>query len=154
MTNLSIMLLISHRANLNGRNPKTENSPDAIDAAISLRYDVEVDVWYDNGKWFLGHDKPTYAIGFDWLAMRDKRLWVHCKNIDAMTQLHGLPIHHFWHENDTLTLTSRGIIWAYPGKQPIKRSIAVLPEIHNDSVDGCIGICSDVIHSYGRYSNK
>ena len=75
MTNLSIMILISHRANLDGKNPKTENSPDAIDAAISLRYDVEVDVWYDNGKWFLGHDKPTYAIGFDWLAMRDKRLW-------------------------------------------------------------------------------
>ena len=57
-------------------------------------------------------------------------------------------IHYFWHQNDDITLTSKGYIWAYPGKQPIKNSIAVLPEIHNDDISNCIGICSDIIEAY------
>ena len=56
--------------------------------------------------------------------------------------------HYFWHEEDTLTLTSRGVVWAYPGKQPIKGSIAVMPERSNDDVSICIGICSDYIKRY------
>ena len=58
------------------------------------------------------------------------------------------PIHYFWHQEDDITLTSQGYIWAYPGKQPIKNSIAVLPEIYKDKVDVCKGICSDKIELY------
>jgi len=54
----------------------------------------------------------------------------------------------FWHENDTLTFTSKGFIWVYPGKQPVYNSIAVLPEIWNDEISECIGICSDWISKY------
>jgi hypothetical protein len=57
-------------------------------------------------------------------------------------------LHYFWHEEDTLTLTSENYIWAYPGKQPIKGSIAVMPERGNDDLSKCIGICSDVIKKY------
>ena len=60
----------------------------------------------------------------------------------------GHDINFFWHENDTITLTSKKNIWAFPGKQPIQRSIAVLPEIHNDDVSNCIGVCSDYIINY------
>ena len=59
-------------------------------------------------------------------------------------------INWFWHEQDTLTLTSYGYVWAYPGKQPIKSSIAVMPEINNDNISYCIGICSDVIENYKK----
>jgi hypothetical protein len=55
---------------------------------------------------------------------------------------------YFWHQEDTLTLTSMNVIWAYPGKQPIKGSVAVMPEIYNDNLDNCIGICSDYINDY------
>jgi hypothetical protein len=55
---------------------------------------------------------------------------------------------YFWHEEDTVTLTSRGAIWAYPGKQPIKGSIAVMPEIYDDNLNDCIGICSDNVKKY------
>jgi phosphoglycolate phosphatase-like HAD superfamily hydrolase len=54
----------------------------------------------------------------------------------------------FWHEEDTLTLTSHNHLWVYPGKQPIRNSIAVMPEIHNDDVFQCLGICSDYIKNY------
>jgi hypothetical protein len=76
-------------------------------------------------------------------------LWIHCKNIEAVEWFNMLnSYHYFWHEEDTLTLTSMNVIWAYPGKQPIKGSIAVMPEIHNDNLDECIGICSDYINDY------
>jgi hypothetical protein len=55
---------------------------------------------------------------------------------------------YFWHEEDTMTLTSHGYMWVYPGKQPIVGSIAVLPEIYNDDLHDCIGICSDYIKNY------
>jgi hypothetical protein len=54
----------------------------------------------------------------------------------------------FWHQQDKVTLTSKQYIWAYPGQQPIAQSIAVLPELFNDNISECIGVCSDIIGSY------
>jgi hypothetical protein len=75
---------------------------------------------------------------------------IHCKNIDSLLflKLQNNSFNFFWHENDTISLTSIGYIWAYPGKQPIPNSIAVLPELHNDKIKECIGICSDEISKY------
>jgi hypothetical protein len=39
-------------------------------------------------------------------------------------------------------------MWVYPGKQPITGSIAVMPEIHNDDISKCLGVCSDFIKRY------
>jgi hypothetical protein len=55
---------------------------------------------------------------------------------------------YFWHQEDTLTLTSKCHIWVYPGKQPVKGSIAVMPEIFNDKISQCFGVCSDYIENY------
>ena len=38
------MHLISHRGNINGREPDKENSPQYIQKAIALELEVEVDV--------------------------------------------------------------------------------------------------------------
>jgi hypothetical protein len=59
-------------------------------------------------------------------------------------------LNYFWHEEDTVTLTSFNWIWAYPGKQPIKGSIAVMPEINNDDISEAGGICSDFIKNYKK----
>lgn len=144
------MILISHRGNVNGKHGSYENAPNYIDKAISQGYDVEVDVWMVDGVLFLGHDKPQYGITQYWLNERYEQLWIHCKNIEAIEWFNmiGGEFNYFWHQEDTITLTSNGTIWAYPGKQPIKNSIAVLPEIHNDYVSSCIGICSDNICDY------
>jgi len=140
------MILISHRGNINGKIPLRENEPSYIRYAMHLGYNVEVDVWYNNGFW-LGHDEPTYPIGISFL--KNKRLWCHVKNVEALSVIKiEKDIHYFWHETDTVTLTSQGYIWAYPGKQPIEDSIAVMPEIYNDNLDKCIGICSDYIKRY------
>ena len=80
---------------------------------------------------------------------RIKNIWIHCKNIDCLLYLKSQDnFNFFWHENDTVCLTSLGYVWAYPGKQPILQSIAVLPELHNDILNSCLGICSDIISKY------
>jgi len=147
------MIYISHRGNINGRIEDVENKPEYINDTILLGYDVEVDVWFVDGEWWLGHDKPQYKISVEWLEERQDKLWIHCKNVDAMVELESGNKHYdgfnfFWHETDTLTLTSLSFIWVYPGKQPIKGSIAVMPEIHNEDVSQCYGICSDYIEKY------
>jgi hypothetical protein len=144
------MILISHRGNINGRIIEAENRPEYIDDTIRLGYDVEIDLWMIHGKFLLGHDEPQYEIDISWIDDRAYKLWVHCKNIDAIEFLNKFDydINYFWHQEDTVTLTSKNYIWAYPGKQPIIGSIAVMPELYNDDVSKCIGICSDYIQNY------
>ncbi len=144
------MRLISHRGNTNGKFENWENEPTYIDMAINKGYDVEIDVWYIDGHLYLGHDKPQYGVTIRFFVKRIDRLWVHCKNLDAVEYFSELehPIHYFWHQEDDITLTSSSYIWAYPGKQPIKGSIAVMPELNDDDITQCLGICSDFISNY------
>jgi hypothetical protein len=148
------MILIAHRGNIEGSNPERENDPEYIDEAIKLGYDVEIDLWSIEGVLLLGHDKPQYGTSQHWLNQRCNRLWVHCKNIEAIEWMNAVgSFTYFWHQEDTLTLTSHNHIWAYPGKQPIKGSIAVMPEIHNDNLSECIGVCSDYIEKFNNENN-
>lgn len=145
------MIYISHRGNLNGKFPSYENEPMYIDKALKFGYDVEVDVWMIDGILFLGHDTPQYGVTQQWFNERSKNLWIHCKNVEVMEWFSLIGgFNYFWHEEDIMTLTSMGKMWVYPGKQPIKGSIAVMPEIHNDDISNCIGICSDFIQNYKK----
>lgn len=148
------MKLISHRGNINGRVEDRENHPAYIDEAIELGYDVEVDIWYHQHTFWLGHDEPTYKIDFNWLTDRCLNLWVHCKDLATISiikdsQSDLVELNYFYHNVDDCTLTSKNDIWVYPGKQPVQNSIAVLPEIFNDDLSTCTGICSDNIKSHG-----
>ena len=144
-----VKYLISHRGNIDGPKPKLENSIEYIKKAIDLGYDVEIDIWYHNKDLWLGHDEPQYRFSEYSLYQMYEKLWIHCKNIEAMEWFSRKSLlNYFWHQGDTVTLTSKNYIWAHPGKQIIKGSIAVLPEIHNDNISKCIGICSDYIERY------
>tara|TARA_R110000744_G_scaffold329264_1_gene434741 strand:+ start:110 stop:559 length:450 start_codon:yes stop_codon:yes gene_type:complete len=147
------MILISHRGNINGPKPHLENDPRYIFDALSKGYNVEVDIWGVDNDLYFGHDKPQYKVHVPFIS--DDRIWCHCKNIDAMITIKEINrkfgaynIHYFWHQEDDITLTSQGYIWAHPGKQPIKNSIAVLPEIFKDNISQCMGICSNYIEEY------
>jgi len=143
------MILISHRGNIDGKIPELENKPSYIENAIKLGFDVEIDIWMVEGVLLLGHDEPQYGIPQGWLNKRYERLWIHCKNIEAIEWFNMIGgFNYFWHQEDTVALTSMNVIWVYPGKQPIKGSIAVMPEINNDNLDNCIGVCSDYINDY------
>jgi len=141
------MILISHRGNIDGKILEKENHPNYIDATLGFGYDVEVDVWYIDGKIMLGHDNPQYEVNLRWFTDRINKLWVHCKNMESLIYFRdcGYDINYFWHQTDDVIITSKGFLWVHPGKQPIKNSIAVLPELYNDDTKECIGVCSDFI---------
>lgn len=133
--------IISHRGNLNGPNPSRENHPDYIDEAIAAGFDVEVDVWVMNGKLYLGHDYPQYETDMDFFIQRERKLWVHCKNLPALDLMKRL-VHAFWHENDQYTLTSYGIIWTYPKITTNQCCIIVLQDKEPPPKE-CLGFCTD-----------
>lgn len=147
LRDLKTKRLISHRGNIEGPNKKFENSPNYIGEALDRGFDVEIDVWVLDGKYFLGHDNAQYPIFEEFL--QNEKLWCHAKNLQALEQMLLNPkIHCFWHQNDTVTLTSRNVIWSYPGTQAIKGSICVLPNLADPISENCIGVCSDYILAY------
>lgn len=121
------MQIISHRGNLYGPSPTTENTPEAILAAIDQGFKVEVDIWFDkaNKIFLLGHDKPEHNIGssiYDTFTYEQNRkiIW-HAKTVATLARLRPdnmlaffleRDFHVFVHDRDEATITSRGYIWA------------------------------------------
>lgn len=144
------MKLIAHRGNINGPNPERENTVEYIEEAIALGYDVEIDLNFYNGAIYLGHDEPEYEVPFKWLIEFQDYLWCHAKDIPVFRMLLDLGMHTFMHDQDDATLTSKGYIWTYPGKQLVPGAIAVLPEdklLYNMGT-WIGGICSDRVEDY------
>lgn len=143
------MRLIAHRGNLTGPDFENENSPKHIEKALAEGFNVEVDIWYVDGKWFTGHNKARYEVSLEWLS--NKNFWLHCKNVEAFEQMTYISpqLHYFWHNIDCYTLTSAGVPWVYPGKPLFKTAVCVMPEegegIHFVKDLSLYGICSDYI---------
>lgn len=143
------MKIISHRGNLTEKIPKLENHPSYIKYALNSGYDVEIDVRYIDGQYFLGHDHPQYKINYEFLA--NEKFWVHCKDVNTFYKLSDHPlINAFYHNTDDVVLTTRGFFWIYPNiKTPLNnKSIVVLPELIDNwkdwkNIELCYGICTD-----------
>jgi hypothetical protein len=145
------MKIISHRGNLTGPCSDTENHPDQINLCISKGYDVEIDLWFIDGDYFLGHDTPTYKTSFSFLLERKDKLWIHCKNQDAVFALNNTGFNYFWHQEDDITLTSQEFIWAYPDKHAkYFKNLVILDFTKNVNFDfyksrGVYAVCIDYI---------
>jgi len=145
------MKLIAHRGNINGKNPKKENNPDYILDAIQMGYDAEIDVWYINNQFYLGHDEPQYQVTRAFL--KDSRLWCHAKNFEALDEMLRCEIHCFFHQTDDCTLTSQCFIWVFPGKPLMSNAVCVMPEnadYSDQELLKCFAICTDQVADYKR----
>jgi hypothetical protein len=121
--------------------------------ALEKGYDVEVDIWKSNEKMAFGHDAPVCIIkDINEFLPFSKRLWFHCKNTEALEELHKkTDFMYFWHQNDCYTITSNGYFWTFPGMEILKNSIICLPEIGvytKEMLVNCQGICSNYIEKY------
>ena len=146
------MILISHRGNISGRNPERENTVDYISEAIQKGYDVEIDVWFVENKFFLGHDSPEVEIEEEYL--QNKKLWCHAKNLEALEKMsQNKKIHCFWHQEDDFQLTSKNYIWTYPNKPLGRYSVCVLPE-NPRQISGVAGICLDDFSNFKREKDE
>jgi hypothetical protein len=142
------MKFISHRGNIDGPNKDKENHPSYIKNALKIGYEAEIDVWYIDNKWYLGHDEPQHEVKYDFLTLNG--LWIHAKNGDAFFHLlQDLKRNVFWHTNEDWILTSKKYIWTFPNKLLYINSICVLPELgYQGDINKCYGICSDYIEKY------
>jgi len=149
------MKWIAHRGNINGINVERENHPDYIDEAISLGYDVEIDMWWIDGRTYLGHDEPQYEVDDEWLAERLDKLWVHCKNIELLNWIVNTSLNYFWHTIDSYTLISNKMVLVKPGQKLIENSICCMPEMgYIGDITKCYAIMTDNIKEYEVYNSR
>lgn len=144
---MSLYNIIAHRANLDGPSAG-ENSPEQVEKALELGFDVEIDVWCINDYFYLGHDYHQYCVDGNFLLQ--KGLWCHAKNLRALELLLGMGAHCFFHDKDPYTLTSDGYIWVYPGYDiGAAGTVLVMPEWMNTDFTkfsyprDLYGICTD-----------
>jgi glycerophosphoryl diester phosphodiesterase len=145
------MRLISHRGNLlSGQTYPKENTIQAIEEAICLGYDVEIDVWREKDGWFLGHDLPLNRVSLLFLIKRCRRLWFHCKNKAAHDVLKWFG--GFMHEDEPYakvkTLFSE-YKWNHSSNHDFHgNSVCVMPELCNLTTENyreASAVCSDDI---------
>jgi hypothetical protein len=143
------MKLISHRGNIDGLNPDRENSPEYILEALSLGYDVEVDVRENNDELYLGHDYCQYKINIDWIKKYEPNLWIHAKDINSVNLLIGQKLKMFFHEKESHTIIhNTNLIWSHNINEATKNSI--IPLLDLDTLNKfkdlpVYGICSDFV---------
>jgi len=113
---------------------------------------VETDVWYEDGTFCLGHNKPEQEINVDYL--RSAMFWVHAKTLKTLNALLDFQdINCFYLNRDRGGLTSYGYIWTSPYRnlELCDRTIVCLPERLGGglySFSKVAGICSDRIIDY------
>lgn len=133
------MIIIAHRGNLNGPDPATENREETIVSSIANGFECEIDVWKIDGRLWLGHDGPDRETSLSFLERYSSKLWVHCKNLDALIDLKD-KFNCFFHDKDAYTITSKGFIWGNINSPTTEQVICVMP---SGEFGPCLGVCTD-----------
>jgi len=147
------MKYISHRGNYSGSIPERENKPSYIDTALSMGFDVEIDIRYLKGNYYLGHDFPETIVTENWIITRKNNLWIHCKNIEAAVQLSkiGQKINYFCHSSDDFVIISNEYIWVHNLSCELNKK-CIIPLLNEDSIksyrnyDNVYAICTDFLN--------
>jgi hypothetical protein len=149
--NIPLQQFIAHRGNVDGRIAHTENKPETIQELNRKGIACEIDVWYIENKYWLGHDAPETEISFEWLMDYLPLRLIHCKHREALDNLHrlcgklGYDINLFYHTVEDYALTSRGHIIVHPDQSCLPDSIEMMPEMskQRDIKTFSNSVCSD-----------
>lgn len=140
-------LKIAHRALVNGPDKRLENDIATIVHRCSNGLYSEIDIWYVNSKWYIGHDSPEEEIALEYLI--SPYLFIHAKNVDAFHELqiisnsHGLNLRIFYHTEEHYALTTRGETIIYPGLPEKDGWLYMMPERTKLTLQSSGMICSD-----------
>ena len=140
------MKFIAHRGNTVGPQPSFENKIHYIREARDQGYQVEIDLQLVSGVLYLGHDDPQERFPLAWAESDD--FFCHAKTPEAFGALLKLGANTFYHENDPVTLTSRQLIWCFPGVHPVDPhaiwlSLQDIPLPDTALMSNIYGICGD-----------
>lgn len=144
------MRIIAHRGNLYGPDKDKENRIETIQEAIRRGFDVEIDVWYLQDTFYLGHDFPETVVSLEFLQDNADRLWIHCKHLASLIVLKD-TFNCFYHDKDIYTLTSKGYIWGNINSPCHPLAIQVMPEKSGTFSLACYGICTDYPFRYASF---
>ena len=150
------MELISHRGNIDGIIKEKENHPLYIDNAINMGFDVEIDVFYFENNFYLGHDKPDYIIEEKYFHDRSDVLYVHCKNIEAFILCRERGFKCFYHNSEKhVAVCNTNLIWTHDIIETTNQSIIpmlakddinfIINHIPKSKIEKAYGICTDEI---------
>jgi hypothetical protein len=149
------MLLIAHRALLNGKRDG-ENHPEQIKYCLEHGLDVEIDIWYNDDSFWLGHDGPQHRVDIEFI--QQPGLWLHCKDIYSARLLRYYPwLNSFVIDKDDFTFTTKNWLWVSPTHgYSVKGAICVMPEdprwkFSTERLLDFAGICSDNVYYYKDY---
>jgi hypothetical protein len=73
-------------------------------------------------------------------------VWNHAKNLEALEILMSMRTNCFWHQEDSVTLTSKNYIWCYPGIFVRKKNaiwLDLLGKPLPSNINGIYGVCGD-----------
>lgn len=150
------MKIISHRGNINGIVLDKENRPSYLDCAIQSGYEVETDIRYINGEYWLGHDTADYKINESWILNRIEQIWFHCKDLNSAIQLKKLDrnIKYFCHTQDPYVLTSTYHFWVHDLSLNLDKN-CIIPLLDENSIVNfsnkiVYAICTDYV-SFCKY---
>ncbi len=135
-------IILSHRGLIEGPDSNLDNNPKYIKQLLSKGVFVEVDVWYLNDQYYLGHDFGKYKIEESFLM--HPSLYCHAKHFDSFYKmLQNHRIHCFYHTDEDFVLTSHFRIWQanYNNLSPL--TIVVDTTKNPDYNAKCYGICCD-----------
>lgn len=153
LRHVTVPMKIAHRGLVDGPNPALENRRGKIEGLVVEEGKVcEVDVWFLQGEYWLGHDGPMEHVDFSWLLKHKDRLLIHTKNVEAFSSFTflrshgGYDFHFFYHGTEDVVFTSRGIVIPYPGIDVYPGWIHMMPESALPKNNyGPVAICSDFV---------
>jgi hypothetical protein len=121
-----VVRILAHRANYDGPG-SGENSRDALDACVSLGFEVELDIWARGEVLWVGHDDPLWPC--DPAHLRSIPVLAHAKNIEAAAALAASNVPFFCLDGDDFGMCSTGEIWTNYGAPAVASSIVCSPEL-------------------------
>lgn len=149
------MLLIAHRGLLDGKKDG-ENHPDQVKYCLGHNLKVEIDVWFVDDSFWLGHDQPQYRVDIEFI--QQPGLWLHCKDILSAKLLRCYSwLNSFVIDKDDFTFTTKNWLWLSPTYgHSVKDAICVMPEDPRwlfpvEHLIDFAGICSDNVYYYRDY---
>ena len=144
------MRLIAHRGNTIGPDSDKENSIEHLSNALEKGFDVEIDLWVIGDQLWLGHDKPESRVTENWLDSAESRIWIHCKNLDAVAWNSYRNFNWFFHESESLALTSKGFLWLHPGvlvntPKSVNLNFERVSRSEISHLEDCYAFCGDYV---------
>jgi len=158
------MRIIAHRGNRHGPDKNTENTTYSIEKSLDTGFDVEFDIRYVDGDFYLGHDQPKELIDDiildNWAQLGG--LYAHCKTVKTLQYFisegyNMSGIIPFFHDTDECVLIDGDVIWIHPESieavdyTNVKNTIFVLPNLDSSenypnvrkALQYCYGVCTD-----------